>query len=83
MSASAAALPRQVRGRELAAAPAELDLRLQDLPELRQPTAERGVGLDAARVRERADRELRVEQLQQPEQREVRDQCACSPGARP
>ena len=53
-SAACHARPRAPR---LAAAPAELDLCAEDLAQLGQRSAERGVGLEAARVREGADGE--------------------------
>jgi hypothetical protein len=52
-----------MRGRQLAASPAKLDLRLQDLPQLGHRAAQRGISLHAARMRKGSDRELRVEQL--------------------
>jgi hypothetical protein len=72
-----------VGGGELAASPPELDLGLQDLSKLWHRSAERRVRLDAARMRKGPYGELRVEQLQQPEKREIGPQWECSPGARP
>src|SRR3954454_7258386 len=61
-------VPRQACGRKLASSPSERHLVDHQLAEFSRTRARLAVGFEPARMRERADWKLRVEQLEQAKQ---------------